>query len=125
VACQTDITELADLGRLQTSLDGVRAELAAVTAELARAEKRMRHEMRNELELRMRAQEVRCLERVTFMRKRTERHVGQVRAASRTRLSAAQLRHERQLETQQDTHAMQRVRNSRPRTRSNARFRAL
>jgi hypothetical protein len=102
VACQTDVTELVVLGRLQTSLDSVRNELLQVTSELARAEQKLRHEMRHELEARLRDQEARCMERVSFMRKRTERHVGQVRAASRTRLGAAQLRHERRLESAQD-----------------------
>ena len=97
VACQTNVTELAELSTLQASLRAVREELRVVTFELGRAEQKMRHEMRNELEMRLRAQEMRCMERVSYMKRRAERHVSQVRAAARTKVQTQTTRHRNQL----------------------------
>lgn len=97
VACQTNVTELAELSTLQASLRAVREELRVVTFELGRAEQKMRHEMRNELEMRLRAHEMRCMERVSYMKRRAERHVSQVRAAARTKVQTQTTRHRHQL----------------------------
>jgi len=97
VACQTDASELVELRSLQAKLSEVRKELADVTRNLGYAEQRLRYEMREELELRMKMQEDSCSDRVVFMRKRSERHVGQVRAASKSRLNAAITLHQRSL----------------------------
>ena len=77
---------MASIQQMQARLDGVRKELAEMTKALSYAERRLRHELQEELAMRLNISEDRCAERVDFMRRRTERHVEQIRSASHTRV---------------------------------------
>ena len=54
VACQTDTKELVELRVLQESLSAVRDQLTTVSAELGHTERRLRSEVREEYDDRMR-----------------------------------------------------------------------
>eukprot|EP00965_Chrysotila_dentata_P070643 2335782-Pleurochrysis_carterae.AAC.3 len=110
VGCQTDHSELVELRALQTKLNEVREELDSVSRELGFAEQRMRHEVRDEVESRLRVQEERCNERVQFMRKYTDRHISQVRAASRISLDTARTAHRRAIEQEKLSVAAEKAR---------------
>ena len=92
-ACQTDETELGELVKNQDTLATVREELNAVRLQMMHCEARLRHELRQEMETRVRSHDARNADKLAFLRKRSDTHVGQVRAASRTRLSALQATH--------------------------------
>jgi multidrug efflux pump subunit AcrA (membrane-fusion protein) len=89
---------VGELRVLQTSLDAVRRELSTVKHELLHCEQRLRYEMKLELEARMRVHDERCVEKVTYMRRRADLHVGQVRAAQRTRHETSKMQHTKQVQ---------------------------
>ena len=94
-ACQTDASELGELVKNQDTLATVKAELEGVRLQMMHCEARLRHELRQEMETRVRSHDARNADKLAFLRKRSDTHVGQVRAASRTRLSALQATHRR------------------------------
>lgn len=97
IGCQTDTTELADLRAMQKQLFSTREELATVNSELHHAERRVRHEVREEMEERMRKFERRTMEKVAFLRQRQESSVNTMRRASKAQLEGAKAQNEHSL----------------------------
>ena len=85
VACQTEKSEIPELRNLQLKIAKVTTELARVTAELEHMEQRLRYEMQDELEARLRLQGQKCADKITYMRQRAEQHMASVRASSQVR----------------------------------------
>jgi predicted RNA-binding Zn ribbon-like protein len=100
VACQTTTTELADVRTLEQSLYDVRSELDKVNDELGRAERRLRLEVREEMETRVKKFERKTHDKVAFLRQRQESSVNTMRKASRAKLESekAQVEHELKVE---------------------------
>ena len=88
VACQTEESVLPDLREMQTKLEQSRSMLAKVTHALGHMDSQMRREVRQEYEMRMRMQDKRSGEKVTYLTKRADLRVSNVRAAARTEQAA-------------------------------------
>ena len=95
--CQTDVTELADLRLMQQQLVEVRQELSTVNSELKHAERRLRNEVQEEMEARMRRFERRTKEKVDFLKKRQESSVTVMRKALNATLASAKAQQENDL----------------------------
>ena len=67
---------------------GASQEMSSVQAELKFAEQKLRHEMREELELQVNFQERRCADKISFIRAKMDAHVAHVRNASHAKARA-------------------------------------
>ena len=97
IGCQTDVSEVADLRELQHQLASVRGELGSVNSELHHAERRLRLEVREEMEQRMHVFERRTKEKVAFLKKRQEASLQTMRKALRSHLVSAKAEQEAEL----------------------------
>lgn len=104
-ACQTDVTELAELRVMQQALSEVRKELGTMSAELSHAERRVRNEVQEEMEGRMRKFERKTKEKVDFFKKRQESSVGTIRRAVQATLVSAKAQQENDLRREFDERA--------------------
>ena len=86
VGCQTEETELANLRLLQEQLFAVRKELTSVNGELVHAERRLRAEVRDEMETRIAKFEKKTKEKVAFLKQRQENSTTTIRRASSQQL---------------------------------------
>ena len=102
VGCQTDTTELAELRTLQTQLGSVKKQLSDVGSELAHAERRLRNEVREEMEGRLAKYEKRTMEKVTFLKQKQRSGVDIMRQASKAQLESklAEMEHTMKAEYQ-------------------------
>jgi len=107
VACQTDTKELVELRVLQESLSAVRDQLTTVSAELGHTERRLRSEVREEYDDRMRTFERRTKEKVKYMKQKQEQSVTTMRKALNAQLGIVKLQQEAELRQEADRHAEQ------------------
>ena len=107
VACQTDTKELVELRVLQESLSAVRDQLTTVSAELGHTERRLRSEVREEYDERMRTFERRTKEKVKYMKQKQEQSVTTMRKALNAQLGIVKLQQEAELRQEADRHAEQ------------------
>ena len=105
VGSQTDVTELIELRQVQQSLTDVREELTTVNAELGHAEQRLRNEVREEYDERMRTFERRTKEKVSYLKRRQEASVGAMRKALNASLVQAKVMQESELRIEYEQHA--------------------
>lgn len=72
IGCQTDAAELVELRQLQSSLKEVREELTTVNGELGHTERRLRNEVQEEYDERMRTFEKRTRDKLRYLKQRQE-----------------------------------------------------
>lgn len=100
VGCQTEVSELSDLRSMQVAHEEMRRELATVKRELDGAERRLRHEVRAEMEARLRKFETKTREKVAFIKQRSESSLGALRRATDGKMRSAVVQAQRQLQAQ-------------------------
>jgi len=106
--CQTDTSELADLRVMQAQLLQVKDALGSVNSELAHAERRVRHEVREEMEERIHKFERGTKEKMNFLKKRQQTSISQMRTALQAQLESARLQQMSQLRKEHDqVHAVE------------------